>query len=252
MNEKYNIEADNNNKIEVTFDDFDFDKFNVKPISDGLGFHKRDESSPLNKSKVLRSQQQSNSVQRSSSHSQVRPPYMEKNVELEAFYGNAKSPEPKETMSSEVNREERTTRGLPGIPVYDNRRLTAGVIDFLTIGLINGLTCLLMVAALDYNVLSNVALLKDNFVMVFESQLPFFGVLTLFSMFLFSISRSPGQYFARIRTVMRNADSDRVTAQAAVVRAIVLLISFAMLFLPVLIDFHSMLSDTKVIHYKES
>lgn len=230
--------------IVVEFDDFDFDRFNVKPATQGLGFHKREESG----SQIL-SKRTSRKQQRKKSQLPTRElnsPRQEVSQQLSPFYKESLTP----SVSREVVEEKVEVKNEPSqisynLAVYSKKRLLAGFIDLLSIVLIEGILLGLMFISVNDGTLAIFdfsSFIQSHWL----SLLPLGIVLTLFCLFTFSISKSPGQVLMNLKIVNRGTDHPPGPA-AALLRSLILMVCFFMAYLPVLIDFHSMLSETQVI-----
>lgn len=242
-------------KIQPVFnveDEFDFESFSVKPLNSGLGFHQNKERS--------RPRIQRPSPAPTSTLSHSRPSAFDKKTqvpakkeqmvsrqELSAFYGQ------EQFIPSHLEKKQETTEAAK---LTDNRyeasslaeRFAAWFVDFLLITL---LCCSLLGAFL---VASGIGFNFDQLTTIFTSlemvvfSLALYGLINLFYFTVLELGSTPGKSLFGLKTL--NNELQGVSGVQSFMRALVALLSCLAVGLPLLLDFQSHLSDTKV--YKKN
>lgn len=226
-------------------DDFDLEAFTVKPLSKGLGFHQSKErvQSQISRQRVSEpsSTPRASAYNRKTSAIPAGPGATVPQSELSAFYTNHKTSELALSPAAKglkVSMREAST----------GERLLAWLVDFvLLVSLCTGL----MVAFL---FLSGIGLNFNRLMTIFtELELVFFALslYSLMNVFYFTILElvsTPGKALMKLKTL--SSDESPVTAGKTFLRATISLASCLAVGLPLVLDFQSHLSDTKV--FKEN
>lgn len=223
-------------------DDFDLEAFTVKPLSKGLGFHQSKErvQNQLSRQKVSVSP---SSTRASAYNKKIVPAATTSSVatvsqnELSAFYGNHRTAE-----SIPAKNEEKLKVSLR--EASSGERLMAWLVDFV---LLLSLCSALIVAFL---FLSGIGLDVNRLMTIFTGlelvffSLAFYSLMNVFYFTILELVSTPGKALMKLKTL--GADELPVTAGKTFLRATVSLVSCLAVGLPLLLDFQSHLSETKV------
>jgi len=256
--------------IIVNFEDFELSEESFKPMTKGLGFHhelktkakfktgvaqgenrKRDNKSNLGLNKnrknlshpLLNDLSQTNQVKNDN-----RSP-----SGLEAFYGNSQqvshasfSPESFNEIKEQVKKLEIEESQLPKSIIKSassGSQFVAWFIDLLMVASFVAVTLSLFVYLSGLSPEKFFTMTPQNDLYVFPLVL--FSIYYLLYFTILDIGSTPGKTIMGIKLIKNNNQS--VEMKHSFIRALVSLLSFVALFLPMLVDFQGRLSDTKLV-----
>lgn len=229
-------------------DEFDFESFSVKPLNSGLGFHQNKERTRPKIQRPAQSPSSSLSSSRPSAFDKKIPASVKKEQmvsrqELSAFYGQEQFVPSHLEKKQEKNEASKLTDNLDAIPSL-TERFAAWIVDFLIIAFM----CSSLLAAFLFA--SGIGFDFDHLATIFTSlemvvySLALYSLINLFYFTVLELGVTPGKSLFGLRTY--NSDRQGVSGVQSFMRALVALLSCLAVGLPLLLDFQSHLSDTKV------
>lgn len=235
MNEQ--TSSDSQPKIEFSMEDFDLENFNVKPINKGLGFHGKPEE-------VFRPSRSthkpaSTTVTQKDKPTPLPPVFTRPAIKIES--------KPLEHLFSDKN-----AAPVKEAPVKEDRlasaekRFFAFMIDVFILAISNAFLWLsfMFLAGLQLKAENWFKVFNLNETVIFVSV--FFSLSYLFYFSLLDMSSSVGKNLMGLK-VKSTKEKINLRVGDTVVRSVISLLSFVAIGLPLFLDFHSRLSDTKVI-----
>lgn len=234
--------------INFSFDEFEISEESFKPVTKGLGFHQEQKRVSTSVKLVQKE------ISKAPTHSllnEISKPNKEtvKNTiptGLEAFYGTKGTPKQVSALSeNEIDLivdkkiiEENKYSLASGVS-----QLTAWLIDLALVASFSAITTvvLILVSGMSFQSFLKVVPMVD--LITFSSVL--FSIYYLLYFTILELNVSPGKTILGIR--LMRTDDQEVSVKNTFIRALVSLLSFVALFLPMVIDFQGRLSDTKVV-----
>ncbi len=235
MNEQ--TSSDSRPKIEFSIEDFDLENFNVKPINKGLGFHGKPEEI-FRPSRSVHKMTAAPITQKEKP-TPLPPVFTRPAVKIESKPLENLFSEKKQTPINEMI-------SMADEPAAAEKRVMAFVIDIAILVLANGLLWLsfMFLAGLELKVENWFKVFTFNETIIFLTV--FFSLSYLFYFSLLDMSSTVGKTLLGLK-VKSTKEGTILRVGDTVVRSIFSLLSFVAIGLPLLLDFHSRLSDTKVI-----
>ena len=235
MNEQ--TSSDSRPKIEFSIEDFDLENFNVKPINKGLGFHGKPEeifrpSRSIHKIAAA-------PITQKEKPTPLPPVFTRPAVKIES--------RPLDNLFAEKTQSPIREMALKvEEPANPEKRAFAFLIDIAILVLANGLLWL------SFMFLAGLQLKAENWFKIFTLNETiifltlFFSLSYLFYFSLLDMSSTVGKNLLGLK-VKSTKEKTNLRVGDTVVRSIFSLLSFVAIGLPLLLDFHSRLSDTKVV-----
>lgn len=251
----------------VEIDDFQLSEESFKPMTKGLGFHHEpkkqafkpapQEAKPMVHTKSLPTQGMPASAARTQKQSFVPMGDLSKDNQktttnhipsgLEAFYSTnnsvlANNASVESTFFEEKNKTStKIGKKYQSAPIA--YQLSAYVIDILLICSFVIFTAALLVLAsgIEFSMYSRIISQQDLFVFA----VAMFSIYYLLYFTILDASSTPGKTIFGLKLV--KTDGRPVAVKDSFFRAIISLISGVALFLPLMLDFHGKLTDTKVV-----
>ena len=240
-------EGSSNPNIKVNFDEFDISEDSFKPVTKGLGFHHENKKVNAFKSSPKEVKPTNIKSQKMPTHALLNE-ISNKNKTvankvvpsgLEAFYGQTNTNEMFETKV-----EEKVVIPAKKLELASNMaQLSAWIIDVLLVSSFSIVTTILLISVSGMSFQSFLKVIPVLDLTIFSSVL--FSIYYLMYFTVLELSATPGKIIMGIRLVRTN--DKNVEVKHTFTRAIVSLLSFIALFLPMIIDFQGRLSDTKVV-----
>lgn len=247
-------DSSSNAPIKVNFDDFNISEDSFKPVTKGLGFHndqKRQNSfkqapkEVTNFSPTTQASFKNNTTSLLNDLSKNNKDVTSKTVPsgLEAFYGAPIKPslsesEVNKVIDSKIFEEDKKVQLASGLSQF-----LAWIIDLslvISFAVITT-TLLILVSGMSFSAFLRVIPMQD--LATFGAVL--FSIYYMLYFTVLDLSATPGKTIMGIRVVCTN--NKNASVKHTFVRALVSLLSFIALFLPMVIDFQGRLSETKVI-----
>jgi uncharacterized RDD family membrane protein YckC len=246
-----------NNSMMVNLDDFNISEDSFKPVNKGLGFHQDEKrrtsfkSTPKEVTTFKKALNTPKALSNNSLISELTTINKETSLKqspsgLEAFYGTtptqANSLTDKEienVLDSKIFSTENNFE-----LAKSSKQLAAWTIDLLVLLSFSLITTalLILVSGMSFNSFLQVVPLVD--LITFGTVL--FSLYYLMYFTVLDLTGSPGKTIMGIRLL--KLDNKEVTVKNTFTRAVVSLLSFIALFLPMVIDFQGRLSDTKTVN----
>lgn len=243
-------------KITLNLDEFDIDSFDIKPVTKGLGFHNNASAGVKPRPTVKRQQSLTSQPQRTAAPKST-PSYLQSTPQtvsdpslltgIDALYGN-----------QPLVREEKQT-----IPVMEKKassdtkkkvkeaemgeQLFAYILD---LSLVCGITSLLFTS---FFIFAFRRFNGDMMITFLRDSLPFVAVLlSLIYLTYFTLSEPVGTVGKRLLGLgtFISGSNKRTSIKTSFSRAILSLLSLPLLGIPMILDFHGKLSDTRVLKIK--
>lgn len=231
--------TDSRKEIKLNLDDFDLDNFEIKPINKGLGFHKSEERVRYNSraARTTRIEQNRPKPKAMNTFSQPQTSLRENHVE------------PLPRLLREESGEKLVDESAPLEVSYCEaeplKRVAAYLIDLLIlVTLFSLLAGTFLVIAGQSLQFESVMSLVGNADLLISGGL-FFALLYLLYFSILDMHSSFGKDVCGLKVTSRLKANLSITD--SFVRTLFSLVSFLALGLPMLLDFHSRLSDTIVI-----
>lgn len=240
-------EGSKNPNIKINLDEFDISEDSFKPVTKGLGFHHENKklnsfkSTPKETKSVLTKNNKISTHSLLNEISTANKKVATKSVPsgLEAFYGQTNIVEMEERKI-----EEKISVPTKKLELASNfSQFSAWVIDMLLVASFSLVTTILLILVSGMSFQSFLKVIPMLDLTIFSSVL--FSIYYLLYFTVLDLSATPGKIIMGIRLVRTNDKS--VEVKHTFMRALVSLLSFVALFLPMIIDFQGKLSDTKVV-----
>jgi len=240
-------EGSKNPNIKINLDEFDISEDSFKPVTKGLGFHHENKklnsfkSTPKETKSVLTKNNKISTQSLLNEISTANKKVATKSVPsgLEAFYGQTNIVEMEERKI-----EEKISVPTKKLELASNfSQFSAWVIDMLLVASFSLVTTILLILVSGMSFQSFLKVIPMLDLTIFSSVL--FSIYYLLYFTVLDLSATPGKIIMGIRLVRTNDKS--VEVKHTFMRALVSLLSFVALFLPMIIDFQGKLSDTKVV-----
>ncbi len=240
-------EDSKNPNIKINLDEFDISEDSFKPVTKGLGFHNENKklntfkSAPKeikftsNKTTKITTKSLLNEI--STSNKSVATKAVPSG--LEAFYGQTNLQE-----FEDKKVEEKVSIPAKKIVLASNfSQFFAWVIDLVLVASFSLVTTILLILVSGMSFQSFLKIIPILDLTIFSSVL--FSIYYLLYFTVLDLSATPGKIIMGIRLLRTN--DKNVEVKHTFTRALVSLLSFVALFLPMVIDFQGRLSDTKVV-----
>lgn len=240
-------EGSKNPNIKINLDEFDISEDSFKPVTKGLGFHNENKklnsfkSAPKEIKPVLAKNNKVSTQSLLNDISSVNKTAATKSVPsgLEAFYGQGAKLEVEEKKF-----DEKISIPAKKLELASNiAQFSAWIIDLLLVCSFSLVTTILLILVSGMSFQSFLKIIPAIDLVIFSSVL--FSIYYLLYFTVLDLSATPGKIIMGIRLVRANDKS--VEVKHTFTRALVSLLSFVALFLPMVIDFQGRLSDTKVV-----
>lgn len=251
----------------VEIDDFQLSEESFKPMTKGLGFHHEpkkqafkpapQESKPIVHTKSLPTQGVPGSITRTQNQSFVPMADLSKDNQkttsahipsgLEAFYSSNSSVLANNTSVESTFFEEKSKTSTKTVKKHQAApvvaQLSAYIIDLLLICSFVIFTAALLVLASGIELSMYSRIISQQDLAVFAVAM--FSIYYLLYFTILDASSTPGKTIFGLKLV--KSDGKPVAVKDSFFRAIISLISGVALFLPLMLDFHGKLTDTKVV-----
>lgn len=204
--------------------DFDVEEFDFKPLTKGLGFHHGKDSQPKARTYTKPTHRPAQrTVTPVSKRTQSTP-----EISLDLPTAKVETP-----LEKTVKPKKKIRNARMGV------QFTSFVFDLIILFGFQGL--------LNYSFMKVVNLNNISQFIQFTwiEQLAFFCFTYLFYFTVLDLIASPGKKIFNLR--MKSTVSKKVTIDQTLIRSVVSLCSFILLFMPLVFDFQGKLSDTRVI-----
>jgi len=219
-------------------EEFNFDEVSFKPLTKGLGFHKKDSPKAI----VSNTQVKPPPIQNKFKGNQVLPSKGQES--LGTFYEHSNIwPGQIENDSAQDDSELDTTDQAEFCEALFFEKFSSFMVDFLIITALTSVTFLSFfyfspIKASDVtSFLASVSFLKAFFILFSVYFITYFSFLDL--------DRTPGKTLFNLKLVDLNGG--QLTFKNTFLRSLITLSSFLVAFLPLIVDFHGKLSDSKLV-----
>jgi len=218
-------------------EEFNFDEVSFKPLTKGLGFHKKEPPSVVMNSAQIKSQPFPKKLK---GH-QVLP--SKGHESLGTFYGHSNTWQ--DPFGDKPVEEEESTpeKSVEFCEALHYEKLFSFLADLIVIlGLVSiTFLCFFYFSPMTAN--QGVGLLS-SFIFL-KAFLILFSVYFLTYFSFFDLSRSPGKDLFNLKLI--GVNGGQLTFKQTFLRSIIALISFLVAFLPLIVDFHGKLSDSRLV-----
>ncbi len=211
------------------------EEFNFKPITQGLGFHKEAKRRlPISKPKSIQKTNINTQKPKVELRTSERKEVPNELMGLDAFYSGS------EVSISSL--EEENQLGV-GETIGNSDQVLAWAIDVVIILSVQMATMLLLTIVAKTNGIILANLIQSAEMLILTSALFIIYFLLYFS--ILDVSASPGKTIKGVMLVC--STGGRLEVRHTFTRALIVLLSPCLLFLPLLFDWQSKLSDTTLI-----
>lgn len=239
----------NQPKITLNLDEFDIDSFDIKPVTKGLGFH--DNASKGVRPTVKRKSSVGPTPARAQAQTKT-PGYLQSTPQtvsdpnllsgIDALYGNQPAPKKEKKEVSQKLETKRKVKEAETAEQIFSYLIDASIIVGITSLLF---TSFFMFAFKKFN--------GDMMMYFLRDSIPFIAVLSSLIYITYFTLLEPvgtiGKRFLGLGTFISGTEK-RSSIKTSFSRAFVSLLSLPLLGIPLILDFHGKLSDTRVLKIK--